>query len=118
MTDSPKQSDNLFVSDLNERLLRRATEPMGVIDVRYGQQKYFRIARWLADRHALFTHLMNRYRVEEASAYGEHPFAIQRTLDQSGNLFSTTMPAFSPVPQSEAATSRAHTEAPLHRAEW
>src|SRR5690242_14401174 len=104
MTDSSNQSDATFVSDLNERLVKRATEPMGVIDVRYGQQKYYRIARWLTGRSSLFAELMKRYGVEEAIAYGEHPLAIQRALDQTGNLFSTTIEAFSPAPQSEAKT--------------
>jgi hypothetical protein len=121
MTDSPNQSDSQsddrLVSDLNERLLRRATEPLGVIDVRYGQQKYFRIAGWLAARHSLFAHLMKRYQVAEASAYGEHPFAVPGALGQPGNLFSTIMQSVSPASRSEAAPSTAHSHAQLHKAE-
>jgi hypothetical protein len=121
MTDSSSQSDSqsndLIVSDLYQRLVKRATEPMGVIDVRYGQQKYYRIAQWLTGRSSLFADLMKRYAVEEATAYGEHPLAVQRALDQTGNLFSTTSQSFSPVPQPEAKTFTAPLDA-HHQAEW
>ena len=91
MTDSSNQSDATFVSDLNERLVKRATEPMGIIDVQYGQQKYYRIARWLAGRSSLFAELMKRYGVEEAIAYGEHPLAIQMNESDASPVLDPEM---------------------------
>jgi hypothetical protein len=67
-----------FESALSERLLRRATEPLGVIDVRYAEEKYFRIVRWLGRCTALLDHLRRRYGIEQATPYGDRPFAIGR----------------------------------------
>lgn len=110
MTDSPKQPDQrLATKKPDERLSARATEPPGVIDVRYAQQKYFRIAGWLDKRSALLDHLMSRYGIEEATANGERTLAMPRAAGQQLNLSSTTFQSFSRSTHTQAAVAdRSH----------
>jgi hypothetical protein len=107
MTDSS-------ANGLDARLGRRGTEPLGVIDVRYAQEKYFRILRWLDGRNALLNHLQSRYGVEEAWATGEHPLAIPHPLSQPAQFFSTTTllvssgQAFSPAAEPTPSQTSPH----------
>jgi hypothetical protein len=48
-------------SPLIERLLRRRTEPIGIIDVRHAQAHYARIAGWIAARFPLLAELAARH---------------------------------------------------------
>ena len=50
---------------LTERLLARATRPLGVIDVHRAESHYARIMDWLARRTPLLEHLMTRYGLTE-----------------------------------------------------
>lgn len=122
MTDSTEQSDGqtdeLFKNNLGERLWKRGTEPPGVIDVRFGQQKYFRIVRWLARRTALVAHLRSRYGIDETQAYGEHPFAAQHRFGQQLNLFSTTIQSFSTTQSFPPAVQAATPDAPQNQTGW
>jgi len=94
MNDAPQQSngygEHSLASALGERLSKRATEPVGVIDVRYAEEKYLRIVRWLARCNALVDHLTRRYGVEVARTHGEHVFAAQHRLAEV-NVFSPTV---------------------------
>ncbi|HEX8294144.1 MAG TPA: hypothetical protein VF570_20490 [Pyrinomonadaceae bacterium] len=46
---------------LGERLLARATQPLGLIDVRHTERRYARVMDWLAGRTSLVEHLRSRY---------------------------------------------------------
>jgi hypothetical protein len=111
MTDSAKASEGQpegFSHDgMRERLWKRAIEPSGVIDVRYAQQKYFRIMRWLGERTALLDYLRSRYGIEETLAQGEHLFAAQDPSGRPMNIFSTTIESFPAAAQAEAAATDA-----------
>ena len=70
MEDSAMQMDAgageaALPTELAERLLRRHTEPLGVIDVRQPQQHYARTAGWVAQRFALLDHWKTRYGSDE-----------------------------------------------------
>src|SRR5712692_5443472 len=79
---------------LVERLLRRRTEPLGVIDVRQPQQQYERTAGWVAQRFALLDHWKTRYGSDEdaAAANASLVFAApgQPKAELSGALSSHT----------------------------
>ncbi|MEN3334217.1 MAG: hypothetical protein V7641_3582 [Blastocatellia bacterium] len=120
MTDSAEEADgqlgDLTQNGMSERLWQRAVEPAGVIDVRYAQQKYFSILRWLGERTALLDHLKNRYRIEEALANGEHLFAAHELSSQPVNIFSTTIQSFSPAAQAQSESTSP--DAPQDQAGW
>lgn len=120
MTDSAEepdgQLDDLTQNQMSERLWQRAVEPAGVIDVRYAQQKYFSILRWLGERTALLDHLKSRYGIEEMAAKGEHIFAAHEMSSQPVNIFSTTVQSFSPAAQAQSQS--ASTDAPQDQAGW
>jgi hypothetical protein len=122
MTDSAKPSDgqanNATANGLDARLGRRGTEPPGVIDVRYAQEKYFRIVRWLDKGSALLDHLKSRYGVEEALATGEHPLAIAQPLNQQAHLFSTTTQLFSNSQSFSPAAPSAPSRLPQQQTAW
>src|SRR5881396_2248305 len=113
MSDSTKQStgeaEAPSASALGERLSRRGSDPLGVIDVRYAEEKYFRIVRWLARNSALMDHLRRRYGVDEAPADAEHPFALQ-TQGRQVNVFTTTIQSLSPAAEPQTVAS----DAPRH----
>jgi hypothetical protein len=85
-------------AELNERLLRRLTEPVGVINVRYAQQKYERFAEWLDKRLALLHYLQSRY--ADNLADDSQPLVMQRQFGESINLYPTTVQSFSTVERS------------------
>lgn len=105
-----------LASALAERLIRRGTEPLGVIDVRYAEEKYSRIVRWLGRHSALLDHLRSRYGVEEAPASAEHLFAIQQPLGQQVNVYSTTIqsPLLAGEPRAVAEPRAATYDASQH----
>jgi hypothetical protein len=111
MTDSAKASEGQpegFSHDgMRERLWKRAIEPAGVIDVRYAQQKYFKVMRWLGERTALLDYLRSRYGIEETLAQGEYLLAAQDPSGRPVNIFSTTIQSFPSAAQSEAAATDA-----------
>jgi hypothetical protein len=99
MTDSHIQpnghASELAASDLDRRLRRRATEPLGVIDVTYAQRKCLRLFQWLAGRTSLVDRLRTVYGVEEALNAGGRPLSLQYPLGQQVDVFSTTIRSFS-----------------------
>lgn len=58
-------------SALAERLLRRATEPVGMIDSRHPRNLRARTSGWLAQRFGLLDHWRTRYAVADSRADGE-----------------------------------------------
>ncbi|HKX32510.1 MAG TPA: hypothetical protein VJ302_32790, partial [Blastocatellia bacterium] len=54
-------------SALAERLMRRRTEPIGVVDVRQPQMLYTRTAGWVAQRFGLLDRWRERYGADEQS---------------------------------------------------
>jgi hypothetical protein len=90
-------------SRLTERLLSRATDSLGLIDVRGAEQHYARIMDWLAARTPLLERLRTRYGLTEGEGMTGLAFAEARGqegshLDDAGiNLsaapFSFTAPA-------------------------
>ena len=83
MPDTDRQMDAdtgeaVLSTALGERLLRRRSEPLGVIDVRQPQQHYARTAGWVAQRFALLEHWKTRYGSDEdaAAAHASLVFAV------------------------------------------
>jgi hypothetical protein len=66
----------MSTSPLTERLLARANEPLGLIDVRAARAHYERIMEWVAARLALVEQLRARYGLTEDDAWGELAFAV------------------------------------------
>ena len=84
MKQSPESSDGDKATDqsvdqridgsssaLAERLLRRATEPVGMIDSSHPRNLHARVSGWLAQRFGLLDHWRTRYAVEDSRADGE-----------------------------------------------
>ncbi len=73
-------------STLVQRLLRRYTDPLGIIDVRYGQNRYTKIVEWLNNRFPMHRHLMLRY--GSGNGDPQHPDAMvyHSTLRPIGRL--------------------------------
>lgn len=70
MKDSEHQDGQTVafpVSDLTRRLLRRATEPIGVIDVRHATELHSRSGLWLGQRLELLDNLKSRYRLDQGA---------------------------------------------------
>jgi hypothetical protein len=61
MQQSENNENALPPSPLTQRLARRATEPLGVIDTRRPQRLYSRTAGWIAQRFALLDDLKFRH---------------------------------------------------------
>jgi hypothetical protein len=53
--------------ELASRIMRRRTEPLGIIDAQHPQQLYARTAGWIARRFALLDHWKTRYGSDEES---------------------------------------------------
>jgi hypothetical protein len=66
-------------SALCERLLRRHTEPIGIINVREAERLYERIVGWIAGRLALVEYLMSRYRIDDLSGDGQ-PLVMEQSF--------------------------------------
>src|SRR5205085_12565242 len=67
------------MSALCERLFRRHSESIGVINVREAEQHYERIMGWIADRYALLELLLRRYRIDDWSGDGQ-PFVLGQSF--------------------------------------
>ncbi len=75
-----------------ERLLRRRSEPLGVIDVRRPQQLYARTAGWVAKRFALLDHWKTHYSNDEGESAASGSFVIAaqgRSMTESQPLPSS-----------------------------
>lgn len=75
-------------SPLIMRLLRRRTEPIGIIDVRRPQAHYARVAGWVAARFPLLAELAERHDLGEEDAAGAAEFIhvarrVPRSQDQA-----------------------------------
>src|SRR5947208_3464006 len=100
---------------LTERLLRRHTESLGLIDVRQPQQHYARTAGWVAQRFVLLDHWRTRYGNYEdaASANAGLVFATpgqpiaepSRVHASPTQLARMVTPADAPQPSAEASSS-------------
>jgi len=70
MTDSEHQDRQTVAfpaSNLTRRLLRRATEPIGVIDVRHPAELHSRSSLWLGQRLELLDNLKSRYGLDQGA---------------------------------------------------
>jgi hypothetical protein len=81
MQDSAMQteagaSQTALPTELALRILRRRTEPLGVIDVQQPQQHYARTAGWVAQRFALLDHWKTRYGSDEDTASANAGFVF------------------------------------------
>jgi len=107
MSDAPLRGDGPSESssadDFAERLRQRAITPLGVIDVRYAQRKYWRLVRWLDRRTLLLDRVRTLYGVEEAPVTGGLAFGVQGTLGAQTDLFSTST---NPLLQAGAQAAR------------
>ena len=75
-------------SRLTERLLARATQSLGVIDVRRAESHYTRLTDWLAARTPLLEHLRSRYGLTEGEGLTGLglAFAAAHVSDEAVNL--------------------------------
>jgi len=78
-------------SALCERLFRRYSEPIGIINVREAERLYERITGWIAGRYALLEQLMSRYRMDDLSGDGQ-PFVLEQSFWEMINASSTPAP--------------------------
>jgi hypothetical protein len=78
-------------SALCERLFRRYSEPIGIINVREAERLYERIIGWVAGRYALLEQLMSRYRMDDLSGDGQ-PFVLEQSFWEMINASSTPAP--------------------------
>src|SRR5262245_26354887 len=107
--------DTALPTELAERLLRRRTEPLGVIDVRQPQQHYARTAGWVAQRFALLDHWKTRYGSDEdvTAANASLVFTSPaqsiaepgRALGNPTQLARTVQQVDAPQPRAEAVAS-------------
>lgn len=104
MADNPlqevqtnRQDGGSQSSALVDRLARRFNDPIGVINVRYAEQKYERILGWLADRFGLIDRLRHRYDADEGLAGDWQTMVMQRSSEEQVNLFSASTQFMSPV---------------------
>ena len=112
MADHPLQEDQTNRQDggsqsteLVDRLARRSSDPIGVIDVRYAEQKYARILGWLADRFGLIDQLRHRYDADEGLAGNWQTMVMQRSSVEHMNLFSTSIQSLFPVSEAQPLDS-------------
>jgi hypothetical protein len=77
--------------ELGQHLMRRRTEPLGVIDVRQPEQHYARTAGWIAQRFALLEHWKTRYGSDEdpSTANAGMVFAALPPLVAPGTVVSS-----------------------------
>jgi hypothetical protein len=107
-------------TELADRLLRRATEPIGVIDVRRPRQQHARTAGWVAQRFALLDHWRTRYAgdADVAAPGASHVLAAPRqplaapgqTLSSSIQLAHVARQSVASQPDAGAAASTSPTE--------
>jgi hypothetical protein len=88
MTDSAdhdRQTVAFPVSDLTRRLLRRATEPIGAIDVRHAVELHSRSSLWSAQRSELLEGLKRRYGLGQSGGAAGHALPV------AGGPFTATL---------------------------
>lgn len=125
MNDLPEQSGPADSTggtsfDLAGRLLRRAAEPAGVIDVRQPQRIHERTAGWVARRFALLDHWRTRYGGEEQTAGigGEMIFAaapVHPLKEVTGALPDVTTLARAAAPAESAKSGATISPSPMLR---
>ena len=101
---------SLQSSLLSQRLNRRRTEPLGVINLRQFQNQYVGLPGWIAQRSALLNQLQTRHNSRE-DELGESARRVFLTLPQGAS--AEPAPNFPPLAQSFAA--RAESAAPVKR---
>jgi hypothetical protein len=98
-------------SPLVQRLDRRRTEPIGVIDVRHPQAHYARIAGWIAERFPLLIELAQRHGSSEQDGpgYDGLPYSSSAVLspsDKPAPALNTESHIFAPNQTSPHASKR------------
>lgn len=102
-------------NELTERLLRRATKPVGVIDTFQPQRQYRRTTDWLAQRFSLLDRWKSRYAItDDAAESASLVFAksqqpqVTMPAQSAGQTFSQTRRDQGDIPASiDAGLSRA-----------
>lgn len=71
---------------LEARLIRRITQPIGVVDVRHPEEIYARTVTWLSKRFPLLEPMMARCRHSDGVPFESHGFVFRMTgVDGDGN---------------------------------
>src|SRR3977135_4033567 len=95
MNDEPDQVDGSAhgpqTSALCERLFRRHSESIGIINVREAERLYERIIGWIAGRYSLLEQLLSRYRMDDLSGDGQ-PFVLEQSFWEMINASSAPAP--------------------------
>lgn len=88
--EGPTAEETARAARLTERLLARATHPLGLIDVRRAERHYARVMDWLAARTPLVEHLRSRYGLmeDEGSATLGLAFADAHESEGAVNLYA------------------------------
>jgi hypothetical protein len=81
-TQPPTEAGYAGYGKLTERLLRRHTDPGGLIDVRHAERHYSRTAGWVAERFGLLEHWKTRYDVDDSGAVSGPGLAFSTSLKQ------------------------------------
>jgi hypothetical protein len=75
-----------FTSELAERLLRRGTRPVGVIDVRPAQERYERGAAWPRQHLATLDRAAARHQTDASPGQDQRRLLAARSLDAAAPL--------------------------------
>jgi hypothetical protein len=94
---SVKAGQVLPPGELSDRLSRRWTAPLGVIDVRHPQQRYASTAGWVTQRLPLFNELIARYGIADRSPVGGQELVIGHRLPEQMAAPSYASRSFSPT---------------------
>jgi hypothetical protein len=94
--ENAADSHEMPVTGVAEKLLRRYTAPLGVIDVSHSQAHYLRLTAWLSDRFPLLEQIYSRRQLDDSTlavpgvfVYREQPRMVAQffnnTLTQDGD---------------------------------
>lgn len=88
--EGPAAKETTRAARLTERLLARATRPLGLIDVRRAERHYARVMDWLAARTPLVEHLRSRYGLTEGEGSAALGLAFADAHESEGavNLYA------------------------------
>ena len=118
MTDAQSQAGLIGafpLSDLGRRLLRRATAPIGVIDVRHAAALHSRASLWPSQRLDLLENLKLRYGLQQGPGGAAHLVARAASAAPfAASLSVTANVAARPATAAKAASERSP-EAPAER---
>jgi hypothetical protein len=90
----PKEKQGEFAaSELADRLLRRATAPIGVIDVRHPLQLHARTAGWVAEKFGLLAEFNHRYGADQSAAAASQNMPLGVPRVSSSAAFESSVPS-------------------------